>query len=439
MTKRGGFSCGARGDHGANLHRVMGDADVIDQHFPQGSALGTRELVQGGLQPPAKGREPLGQEGDIHLWLRLRLELAPWLRQAVLGPHHLLSCAFECIAPNDLRQVDFPQPGWLPFELGAGITQGLAPGLQGLGQPCPAVSTRQFMGDERGLGQDPAQILPAQLVQGAGRGKACRAALSSSRPQGIGPTAAEIVVRAWGQGAPQTRQLTRATTHQAPEPVVMRGVVPAGHVGLPRQAGLGRGKGLQADDGRHGDGDPLLGRGRPMTVPRPHRAQGGAADARRHRAGAFAVGGARVDRRTEDTLHRGHMPAWPPAWRRDLVVGQTLSHAIEGGRRLGGGRPRTDRGDPRGFDRIEPQALGITWALGIHDRPVGGTLQGSSWPRRHFACRPRRLRSVIRVRSYAATAPRIWSRSCSCGSGLMGRSRNATSQPRWASSSMRSL
>ena len=376
MTKRGGFSLGARGDHVANLHLVMGDDDVIDQQFHQLSALGKRELVQGGLQPPAKGLEPLGQGGDIHLLLRLSLELAPLLCQAVLGPHHLLSFAFEFIAPDDLRQVDFQQPRLLPFELGEGITQGLPPGLQGLGQPCPAVGTRQFMGDQRWLGQDPTQILPDQLVQGAGRGIARRAALSSSRPQRIGPTTAEIVLRARGKGASQTRQLTLATTHQAPEQVVMRGVVPAGHWGIPRQAGLGRGTGLRADDGRHGDSDPLLRRGRPMTVPRPHWAPGGAADACRHRAGAFAVGGARVDRRTEDTPHRGDIPAWSPAWRRDLVVGQTLGHAIKGGRRLGIGRPRKDLGDHRGFDRIEPQALGITGALGIHDIPIRGDTPG---------------------------------------------------------------
>jgi hypothetical protein len=376
MTKQGGFSLGARGDHVANLHLVMGDDDVIDQQFHQLSALGTRELVQGGLQPPAKGLEPLGQSGDIHLLLRLSLELAPWLCQAVLGPHHLLSCAFEFIAPDDLRQVDFQPPRLLPFELGEGIMQGLPPGLQGLGQPCPTVGTRQFMGDKRWLGQDPTQILPDQLVQGEGRGIARRAALSSSRPQRIGPTTVEIVVIARGKGASQTRQLTRATTHQAPEPVVMRGVVPAGHLGIPRQAGLSRGKGLRANDGRHGESDPLLRRGRPMTVPRPHGAQGGAADARRHRAGAFAVGGARVDRRTEDAPHRGDIPAWSPAWSRDLVVGQTLGHAIEAGRRLGVGIPRQDLGDHRGLDRLEPQALGITWALGIHDIPLGGDAPG---------------------------------------------------------------
>jgi hypothetical protein len=51
---------------------------------------------------------------------------------------HLLSCALELVTPDDLGQIDFQQPGLLPFELSEGITQGLPPGLQGLGQPCPA-------------------------------------------------------------------------------------------------------------------------------------------------------------------------------------------------------------------------------------------------------------------------------------------------------------
>jgi hypothetical protein len=92
----------------------------------------------------------------------------------------------------------------------------------------------------------------------------------------------------------------------------MRGVVPAGHLGIPRQPGLGRRERLLADDRRHRDRNPLVGRGRPMTGPRPDRAHGGATDTGGHRTGASAVGGARIDRRAEDPPHRGDMPAWPP-------------------------------------------------------------------------------------------------------------------------------
>jgi hypothetical protein len=107
---------------------------------------------------------------------------------------------------------------------------------------------RECMRKEGWLTQDPAQILPNQLVQGSGRGKPRRAGLSPGRPQGIRPTAAEIVVIARGKAAPRTRPLTRATTDQAAEPVVSRGaysrtaVAPGaiwlgGHVASGRRAG----------------------------------------------------------------------------------------------------------------------------------------------------------------------------------------------------------
>ena len=48
--------------------------------------------------------------------------------------------------------------------------------------------------------------------------------------------------------------------------------------------------------------------------------------------------------------------------------------------------PRQDVGDHGGFDRIELQALGITGALGIHDRPIGGDAPGQQLP-----TAPRRL------------------------------------------------
>jgi hypothetical protein len=75
----------------------------------------------------------LGQGGGIHLLLRLRLELAPLLGQAMLRVRHLLSCALELVTPDDLRQLDFQQPGLLSFELGEGFPVGLPLGLQGLG------------------------------------------------------------------------------------------------------------------------------------------------------------------------------------------------------------------------------------------------------------------------------------------------------------------
>jgi hypothetical protein len=231
MTKRSGFPLRTGGHHVANLDLVVRDDDAINEQFHQLSALGTGQLVQGRLHLPAKRFESLGQDGDVHLRLCLRVQLAQLLRQAVLGLGHLLSCARELVSPDDLGQIDFQQAGLLPFDLGEGVMQGLPSGLQGLGQPCPAVGPCQFMGDERGVGQDPAEILPDQRLQGSGWGKACRAALPLSRPQGVGPTAADVVVVPRRQGTPHTGPLTRATADQAAEHVRMGGVVPAGHVG----------------------------------------------------------------------------------------------------------------------------------------------------------------------------------------------------------------
>jgi hypothetical protein len=88
--------------------------------------------------------------------------------------------------------------------------------------------------------------VPDQLLQGLRRGIACWAALPLSRPQGVGPTAADVIVVPRGQGTPHTGQLTLATADQAAEQVVMGGVVPAGHWGMAHQLGLDGREGLLA-------------------------------------------------------------------------------------------------------------------------------------------------------------------------------------------------
>jgi hypothetical protein len=284
-----------------------------------------------------------------------------------------------------------------------------------VGQPVAAVGPRQVMGNARGLGQDPAAIRPDPRVQGPRRGHACRAAWPLSRPQGVGPSAAEVSVGPRGQGTPQTGQLTRATADQAAEPGLMGGGVPAGQVGMACAPGLDGRAGLRADDGRHRDGDPVLGWGRPPRLPRAHRAQRGRADPRWGRAGARAGGGAQRHGCAEDPPHGGHRPAWLPATGRALGRGQPLGNALEGGWRVEIRLPGEDRGHHHGLHRIKPQARGIARAFRRHDRPIGSDGQGSRWPRRHVAWWPRRLRSVIKVRAYSATAPRIWSSSCAWG------------------------
>src|SRR4029450_10783874 len=64
-----------------------------------------RGRAQGGFRPPAKGLQALGQGGGIHLLLRLSLELAQLLGQAMLRVRHLLSFALELVTPHELRQI----------------------------------------------------------------------------------------------------------------------------------------------------------------------------------------------------------------------------------------------------------------------------------------------------------------------------------------------
>jgi hypothetical protein len=282
MTEGGGFPLGSRGDDVPNLHLVVGDDDAIDDPCYQLSALGKREVVQGRLHFPAKRFESLRQGGNIHLLLRLRLELAQLLDPAVLNVDHLLSFGLKLITPDALAQLERQPARLLEVEPGESIAQGLPPGLQGLEQPGPIAGTRQFMGDERWRSQDPAQLLPDQGVQGSGRGHASLAAVAPGGPPDIASTATAIVGIIRGDRAPRTRQLTLATSDQVAEQVFVRSVVPAGHLGVALHPGLGRRKRLRADEGRHRDGNPGFGRGRPRPAPRPHRAQGGVADVGGH-------------------------------------------------------------------------------------------------------------------------------------------------------------
>jgi len=181
----------------------MGDDDVIDEPLQQWSALGTQELVQGGLPPPATGLQALGPRGAIHLWLRLRRKRAPRLGPALWGVRHLLSCALARVTPDALRQVDLQPPGWLPCELGEGRPEDLAPGRQGLGPPGVARSPREGLRHAGWRAQEPAPIRPDPLVQGSGRGNPRGAALSPGRPQRLGPPVAAIVgIAGGGGGAP---------------------------------------------------------------------------------------------------------------------------------------------------------------------------------------------------------------------------------------------
>src|SRR6266536_5764945 len=133
--------------------------------------------------------------------------------------------------------------------------------------------------------------------------------------------------------------------------------------------------------------------------------------------------------------------AWLASRGRYPQIGQALGQLIQRGLRLAGTRRTARRPAP---PRLAPAApRPAVWAArgpggsrtGAEREPNGGRVHGSRVPARSRACRPRRIRSAIRVRSYSATAPRICSSSWSWGSALIGRSKNSTRQPCRPSSS----
>ena len=80
MTKWGSLPLGAGGHHIADFHLRIVDDDTINEQFHQLSALGKRQLVQRGLDTLAKTLDSLGQRRDIHVLLRLGIELPQLLR-----------------------------------------------------------------------------------------------------------------------------------------------------------------------------------------------------------------------------------------------------------------------------------------------------------------------------------------------------------------------
>ena len=125
MTKWGGFAFGPRGDHRADFHLCIVDDDTINEQCHQLSALGKRQLVKRWLETLAKPLDSLGQHRDIHVLVRLGIELPQLLRSTMVGLGHLLSSALKLLTLDHLCQVYIEQPRLLAFALGQDIAQRL--------------------------------------------------------------------------------------------------------------------------------------------------------------------------------------------------------------------------------------------------------------------------------------------------------------------------
>src|SRR5262245_58039812 len=96
----------------------------------------------------------------MHVLLCLRIEWPQLLPEALLSLSHLLASALALLTLDHLCQGESEQPSLLACKLREDVAQRLSSRLQGLGQPVAHLCPLQFMGDQAGLPQDPAEVLP---------------------------------------------------------------------------------------------------------------------------------------------------------------------------------------------------------------------------------------------------------------------------------------
>jgi hypothetical protein len=168
MTKRDRLPLGSRGHHIANLHLSVIDNDPINKQFDQLATLGEGQLIERGLEAVAERFDAMRQREDIHLLLRLGLELPELLAHTLLGLRQLVPFALEFLATDDFGQIDVEQAGVLPLDLSQCLPQGALARLEGLRKPGAPSGTLEFLGDECRLGEHLTEILPDQRIERLG-------------------------------------------------------------------------------------------------------------------------------------------------------------------------------------------------------------------------------------------------------------------------------
>ena len=116
----------------------------------------------------------------------LSLQLLRLRAQGLQAVLHALAPALVLGQRNDPEQIGLGEPLELLVEPALGFVQLLAPGLQLLGQPSPALGTGKGLSDLLGGGEQRTQVLPDHLVQlvcrsmtHAGQGVSCPLVIGS--------------------------------------------------------------------------------------------------------------------------------------------------------------------------------------------------------------------------------------------------------------------
>ena len=220
------------------------------------------------------------------------------------------SCRFalESGQPDHFGQAGVRQPLRLALELAQGLADGRLPGLELLGQPCPASRPGQRAGDLGGIGQQRAQVGPDQLVPLLRGDVAGAAALPLGHPQRVSAAVAQVVAVAGRGLADGARQPARTAADQRAQQVLVAGVARRGLlVGV--QLGLHPGEGLPGNGRRDRHRDPVLLRPGGMALARPGREQRRLAPAGRRHPGAVGQRPAGIGRIAQDAADAGHVPA----------------------------------------------------------------------------------------------------------------------------------
>src|SRR2546430_3602755 len=305
MTKRDRRPLGPRGHHRANLHLTIIDNHPINKQFHQLATLGEGQVVERWPEAAAEGVDAVRQGQDIDLLLCLGLDLPELWAHTLLRLGQLVPFALEFLATDDFSQIDVEQAGMLPLDLGQRLTQGALARLEGLRKPLAPLGALEFVGDECRLGEHLTELLPDQHSERLGADISGNTALPQGRPQRVGATPAPIITLAGLTRPPRTGQLTLATAHEPAQQVRLDGIITARRAAIPLKPRWRGVKECGANDGRHRNGRPVLGRRGPMADARPHRPQGGLTLPGGHRATLPTVGYPGIDCIAHNSTYAG--------------------------------------------------------------------------------------------------------------------------------------
>ncbi len=176
MTKAGSFAIWAGWNGIADLDLTVRNNHPHHQPLDELPFLLPRRLLESILHPAAELVDAQAHACDFALTVNLRLQLLSLSPKAVRPLLQVVTPTAIFLQAHNLTQVGLGQALDLLLHAHLPPLQGIAPGLQILRQPMPAMRPLQRVADRLRMGQQTAEILPDQALNLLGWNKA-RAAL----------------------------------------------------------------------------------------------------------------------------------------------------------------------------------------------------------------------------------------------------------------------